>query len=94
LSQYPFLKFDLSFNVPSNFISIELINEIKNILSENENKISIFDDFYKDDSRNLGVRIETRSYQETISEEESSELLEEIVNKVEKKFKITLNRRG
>jgi len=85
---------NLSFNVPSNFISIELINEIKNILSENENKISIFDDFYKDDSRNLGVRIETRSYQETISEEESSELLEEIVNKVEKKFKITLNRRG
>ena len=94
LSQYPYLKFDLSFNVPSNFISIELINEIKNILSENENKISIFDDFYKDDSRNLGVRIETRSYQETISDEESSELLEEIVNKVEKKFKITLNRRG
>ena len=94
LSQYPFLKFDLSFNVPSNFISIELINEIKNILSENENKISIFDDFYKDDSRNLGVRIETRSYQGTISEEESSKLLEEIVNIVEKKFKITLNRRG
>ena len=94
LSQYPFLKFDLSFNVPSDFISIELIDEIKNVLSENENKISIFDDFYKDDSRNLGVRIETRSYQETISEEESSELLEEIVNKVEKKFKITLNRRG
>ena len=94
LSQYPFLKFDLSFNVPSDFISIELIDEIKNVLSENENKISIFDDFYKDDSRNLGVRIETRSYQETISEEESSELLEEIVNILEKKFKITLNRRG
>jgi len=94
LSQYPYLKFDLSFNVPSNFISIELIDEIKNILSENENKISIFDDFYKDDSRNLGVRIETRSYQGTISEEESSNLLEEIVNILEKKFKITLNRRG
>ncbi len=93
LSQYPFLKFDLSFNVPSNFISIELIDEIKNVLSENENKISIFDDFYKDDSRNLGVRIETRSYQGTISEEESSELLEKIVNILEKKFKITLNRR-
>jgi phenylalanyl-tRNA synthetase beta chain len=93
LSQYPFLKFDLSFNVPSDFISIELIDEIKNILSENENKISIFDDFYKDDSRNLGVRIETRSYQGTISEEESSELLEKIVNILEKKFKITLNRR-
>ena len=94
LSQYPFLKFDLSFNVPSDFTSIELIDEIKNVLSENENKISIFDDFYKDDSRNLGVRIETRSYQGTISEEESSELLEEIVNILEKKFKITLNRRG
>ena len=94
LSQYPFLKFDLSFNVPSDFISIELIEEIKNVLSENENKISIFDDFYKDDSRNLGVRIETRSYQGTISEEESSELLEKIVNILEKKFKITLNRRG
>lgn len=93
LSQYPFLKFDLSFNVPSDFISIELIDEIKNILSENENNISIFDDFYKDDSRNLGVRIETRSYQGTISEEESSELLEKIVNILEKKFKITLNRR-
>ena len=93
LSQYPFLKFDLSFNVPSDFISIELIEEIKNVLSENENKISIFDDFYKDDSRNLGVRIETRSYQGTISEEESSELLEKIVNILEKKFKITLNRR-
>ena len=94
LSQYPFLKFDLSFNVPIDFISIELIDEIKNVLSENENKISIFDDFYKDDSRNLGVRIETRSYQGTISEEESSELLEKIVNILEKKFKITLNRRG
>ena len=94
LSQYPFLKFDLSFNVPSNFTSMKLLDEIKNVLSENENKISIFDDFYKDDSRNLGVRIETRSYQGTISEEESSELLEEIVNILEKKFKITLNRRG
>ena len=94
LSQYPFLKFDLSFNVPSDFTSMKLLDEIKNVLSENENKISIFDDFYKDDSRNLGVRIETRSYQGTISEEESSELLEEIVNILEKKFKITLNRRG
>ncbi len=94
LSQYPFLKFDLSFNVPSNFKSIELIDEIKNVLNDNENKISIFDDFYKDDTRNLGVRIETRSYRGTISEEESSELLEEIVNILEKKFKITLNRRG
>ena len=94
LSQYPFLKFDLSFNVPSNFKSIELIDEIKNVLNDNENKISIFDDFYKDDTRNLGVRIETRSYRGTISEEESSKLLEEIVNILEKKFKITLNRRG
>ena len=94
LSQYPFLKFDLSFNVPIDFISSELIDEIRNVLSENENKINIFDDFYKDDSRNLGVRIETRSYQGTISEEESSELLEEIVNILEMKFNITLNRRG
>ena len=93
LSAYPFIKFDLSFSVPNNFQASDLINCIESILSGNENNISIFDNFTNEKTRNLGIRIVTRSYEKTYTETESTEILEMIVKEAESKFKIKLNKK-
>ena len=93
LSAYPFIKFDLSFSVPNDFQASDLINYIESILSDNENNISIFDNFTNEKTRNLGIRIVTRSYEKTYTEKESTEILEMIVKEAESKFKIKLNKK-
>ena len=92
LSPYPFVKFDLSFMVDINFEGKKLINEVEKIFINNENVIIIFDDFKNEKSRNLGIRINTRSYNKTYSEEEVSDLLNEVVKTLEDKFSIKLNK--
>lgn len=93
LSAYPFIKFDLSFSVPNDFQASDLINCIESTLSDNENNISIFDNFTNEKTRNLGIRIVTRSYEKTYTETESTEILEMIVKEAESKFKIKLNKK-
>ncbi len=94
LSQYPYIKFDLSFKVPDDLISQKLIDEIELLLNDNENQISIFDDYTNEISRNLGIRIITRSYEKTYNEQETTEILNNVVSKLTKKFLITLNEKG
>ena len=91
LSQYPFVKFDLSFSVPINFSAHLLVDEINDLLKENENSIEIFDDFQQENSRNLGIRIITRSYDKTYDDNETREILMNISQSLESKFNITLN---
>lgn len=92
LSPYPFVKFDLSFIVNPSFNAQDLINEVEHILSENENILTIFDDFKNEKTRNLGIRISTRSYTKTYNEDEVSDVLNQIVETVEAKFSIKLNK--
>ena len=94
LSQYPFIKFDLSFKVSQDLLSQDLITEIKSLLKDNENQISIFDDYTSEKSRNLGIRIITRSYEKTYNDDEANEILNMIVNNLSKKFAIILNEKG
>ncbi len=94
LSQYPFIKFDLSFKVSQDLLSQDLITEIQSLLKDNENQISIFDDYTSEKSRNLGIRIITRSYEKTYNDDEANEILNMIVNKLSKKFAIILNEKG
>ena len=94
LSTYPFIKFDLSFTVNFDFIASDLTEFIATLLPDNENKISIFDNFTNEKTRNLGIRIITRNYNKTYTDSESSEILEMIVAKVESKYSIKLNSRG
>ena len=91
LSQYPFVKFDLSFSVPIDLSAHLLVNEINELLTENENSIEIFDDFQQENSRNLGIRIITRSYEKTYDDNETREILMNISQTLESKFNITLN---
>ena len=91
LAQYPFIKFDLSFTVPLEFKAIDLVTFVETLLENNENKIDIFDDYVKEKSRNLGIRISTRNYEQTYNEEETRGLLEMLAEKIENKFKISLN---
>ena len=93
LSAYPFIKFDLSFSIPNDFQASDLINCIESILIDNENNISIFDNFTNEKTRNLGIRIVTRSYEKTYTETESTKILEMIVKEAESKFKIKLNKK-
>ncbi|MFL2659048.1 MAG: phenylalanine--tRNA ligase subunit beta [Candidatus Actinomarina sp.] len=94
LSQYPFIKFDLSFKVSQDLLSQDLITEIKSLLKDNENQISIFDDYTSEKSRNLGIRIITRSYEKTYNDDEANEILNMIVNNLSNKFAIILNEKG
>ena len=92
LAQYPFIKFDLSFTVPVDFIAADLISFVLTKLDKNENNIDIFDDYVTEKSRNLGIRISTRNYDQTYSEEEARGILDMIVNEIQDKFKIKLNK--
>ena len=91
LAQYPFIKFDLSFTVPIDFIASDLISFVVTKLDKNENNIDIFDDYVTEKSRNLGIRISTRNYDQTYSEEEARGILDMLVNEIQDKFKIKLN---
>ena len=93
LSSYPFIKFDLSFSVKADFVASNLINFIEKLLPDNENNISIFDNFTNEKSRNLGIRIVTRNYNKTYTDEENGEILDLIVNNVESEFSLKLNTR-
>lgn len=91
LSQYPFVKFDLSFSVPIDLSAHLLVDEINDLLKENENSIEIFDDFQQENSRNLGIRIITRSYDKTYDDNETREILMNISQTLASKFNIKLN---
>ena len=91
LAQYPFIKFDLSFTVSIDFKASDLVAYVETILDNNENKIDIFDDYVTEKSRNLGIRISTRNYDQTYNVEETRGLLEMLAEKIQSKFKITLN---
>ena len=93
LSSYPFIKFDLSFSVKSDFIASNLINFIEKLLPDNENNVSIFDNFTNEKSRNLGIRIVTRNYNKTYSDEENGEILDMIVKNVQSEYNLKLNTR-
>ena len=92
LAQYPFIKFDLSFTVPIDFIASDLITFVVTKLDKNENNIDIFDDYVTEKSRNLGIRISTRNYDQTYSEEEARGILDMLVKEIQDKFKIKLNK--
>mgnify|MGYP001317039292 CR=1 FL=1 len=93
LSAYPYIKFDLSFSVPNDFQASKLTNLVKTLLKENENNVSIFDNFTNEKTRNLGIRIVTRNYEKTYSDTESTEILEMIVKEAESNFNVRLNKR-
>ena len=90
-SSCTFIKFDLSFSVPVEFSAHLIVDEINKLLSKNENEIEIFDDFQHENSRNLGIRIVTRSYEKTYDDNETRQILMKISDSLEAKFKITLN---
>ena len=92
LAQYPFIKFDLSFTVPIDFVAGDLVSLVKSNLNKNENKIEIFDDYVTEKSRNLGIRISTRNYDRTYSEEETRVILYMLVQKLQDKFNVELNK--
>ena len=94
LSHYPFIKFDLSFKVNRDLNANDLIQEVENLLQNNENSIKVFDDYAFEKTRNLGIRIITRSYEKTYNEKENTEILNMIVDKLTSKFNITLNEKG
>ena len=94
LSHYPFIKFDLSFNVNKDLNANDLIQEVENLLQNNENSIKVFDDYAFEKTRNLGIRIITRSYEKTYNEKENTEILNMIVDKLTSKFNIILNEKG
>ena len=52
----------------------------------------IRDSYVTEKSRNLGIRISTRNYDQTYSEEEARGILDMIVNEIQDKFKIKLNK--
>ena len=86
--------FDAFRKVNKDLNANDLIQEVENLLQNNENSIKVFDDYAFEKTRNLGIRIVTRSYEKTYNEKENTEILNMIVDKLTSKFNITLNEKG
>ena len=94
LRQKKFKRKNISKKVNRDLNAYDLIQEVENLLQNNENSIKVFDDYAFEKTRNLGIRIVTRSYEKTYNEKENTEILNMIVDKLTSKFNITLNEKG
>ena len=92
ISQYPFIKFDLSFEVPEETIGKEVLNLIHKNLVEYEDESNIFDEYIDPatNKRTIGFRIKARSYVSTIEENELSRLRSKIITEITNSFSANL----
>ena len=92
ISQYPFIKFDLSFEVPEETIASEVLDLIHENLIEYENESTIFDEYLdpSTNKRTVGFRIKARSYINTIEENELNSLRSKIISAITNTFSANL----
>ena len=92
ISQYPFIKFDLSFEVPEETIGKEVLNLIHKNLLEYEDESDIFDEYIDPatNKRTIGFRIKARSYISTIEEKELSRIRSKIISEITSSFSANL----
>ncbi len=92
ISQYPFIKFDLSFDVSEETIASNILKYINKILEELENESYIFDEYIEPDSnkRTIGFRIKARSYTNTIEEDELNSIRSKIISEITENFSANL----
>ena len=92
ISQYPFIKFDLSFEVSEETIANEVLDLIHKNLIDYENESSIFDEYLDPNTnkRTVGFRIKARSYISTIEENELNSLRSKIISEITNIFSANL----
>ncbi len=92
ISQYPFIKFDLSFEVTEETIANDILIYINNKLEEFEDESYIFDEYIEPNSnkRTIGFRIKARSYTSTIDEVELNKIRSTIISEITTKFSANL----
>ncbi len=92
ISQYPFIKFDLSFEVTEETIANDILIYINNKLEEFEDESYIFDEYIEPNSnkRTIGFRIKARSYTSTIEEVELNKIRSTIISEITTKFSANL----
>ena len=92
ISQYPFIKFDLSFEVSEETIAIDILKYINSKLEELEDESYIFDEYIEPSSnkRTVGFRIKARSYTSTIEEDELNNIRSTIISEITTNFSANL----
>jgi len=88
ISSFPFIKFDLSFEITEDLKAVELVNYIYDIFSEYENSSYIFDEYFSPETnkRTIGIRIKLRSYEKTINDNELTEIRKNLIKDITTTF--------
>ena len=84
ISNFPFIKFDLSFKLSDNVLAQDLLNCISSIYPSFENSSYIFDEYFdpKSSERTIGIRVKFRSHERTIDDEELVKIRTNIIEKI------------
>ena len=84
ISNFPFVKFDLSFKLTNNIFAQDLLNCISNLYPVFENSSYIFDEYFdpKSNERTIGIRVKLRNHEQTIGEEELVNIRSNIIQKI------------
>jgi len=88
ISNFPFVKFDLSFKLTNNVFAQDLLDCISNIYSDFENSSYIFDEYFdpNNNERTIGIRIKLRNHKQTIGDEELVHIRSNIIEKISEIF--------
>jgi phenylalanyl-tRNA synthetase beta chain len=88
ISNFPFIKFDLSFELQEDLSASNLLEYIFDTFSEFENSSYIFDEFFSPDTnkRTIGLRIKLRSFDKTIEDHELSDIRKNLIKEITSTF--------
>ena len=88
ISNFPFVKFDLSFKLPDNIFGQDLLDYISNIYPDFENSSYIFDEYFdpNNNERTIGIRVKLRNHEQTIGDEELVSIRSNIIEKISEFF--------
>ena len=88
ISNFPFVKFDLSFEISKETISKEILELITRLYPDFENSSYIFDEYFDpvSNNRTIGFRIKLRSYEKTIGDDDLVNIRSNIIKEISSNF--------
>jgi phenylalanyl-tRNA synthetase beta subunit len=92
ISNYPFVKFDLSFELTNEVAAQDLLGVVHSTFPDFENSSYIFDEYFdpENNKRTIGIRVKLRSYVQTIRDEELIKIRHSIIKEITTTFPANL----
>ena len=88
ISNFPHVKFDLSFEISNETISKDVLKFISSLYPDFENSSYIFDEYFDpvSNNRTIGFRIKLRSYEKTIGDNDLVNIRSNIIKEISSNF--------